>query len=106
MKAIITTILLVASLNIANATTPVSINQIEKFKFLVEAEASTKLTANIYDSNNVLMHTEYFISKKLFNFSNLEDGQYRLEIKNEKKQVISNKSFQIISETKRNLVSL
>jgi len=105
MKSLITSILLVAALNV-NAASPVSINQVQKLKFLVEAEAGYKLTANIYDSNDVLIHTEYFVSKKLFDFSNLGDGQYRLQIKNEKREVLSNKSFQIVSEVKRQVVSL
>ena len=105
MKSIITSILLVAALN-TNAASPVSINQVQKLKFLVEAEAGSKLVANIYDSNDVLIHTEYFVSKKLFNFSDLVDGEYRFEIKNERKEVISKKSFQIISEIKRQVVSL
>jgi hypothetical protein len=105
MKTLITSILLVAALNV-NAVSPVSINRVQKLKFLVEAETGYKLTANIYDSNDVLIHTEYFVSKKLFNFANLSDGAYRLEIKNERKEVVSTKLFQIISEVKREVVSL
>lgn len=104
MKSFITSILLVAALNV-NATSPVSIQSVGNFKFLIESPNS-KLTANIYNSNNELIHTEYFVSKKLFVLNNLIDGTYRIEVKNDRKEVVSTKSFKIVSETKRELVSL
>ena len=104
MKTIITSILLVAALNV-NAASPVSIHSIGKFKFLVESPNS-KLTTNIYNANGELIHTEYFVSKKVFALDSLSDGVYRIEVKNDKKEVVSTKSFQIVSETKRELVTL
>ena len=104
MKTIITSILLVAALNV-NAASPVSIHSIGKFKFLVESPNS-KLTTNIYNASGELIHTEYFVSKKVFALDSLSDGVYRIEVKNDKKEVVSTKSFQIVSETKRELVTL
>lgn len=104
MKSFITSILLVAALNV-NAASPVSIQSVGNFKFLVESP-NAKLTTNIYNSNNELIHTEYFVSKKLFVLNNLIDGTYRIEVKNDRKEVVSTKSFKIVSETKRELVSL
>jgi hypothetical protein len=104
MKTIITSILLVAALNV-NAASPVSIHSVGKFKFLVESP-NAKLITNIYNEDGELLHTEYFTSKKLFVLDSLSDGVYRIEVKNEKREVISTKSFKIVSETKRELVSL
>lgn len=104
MKTLITSILLVAALN-ANATSPVSIHSIGKFKFLVESP-NEKLIANIYNGDGELIHTEYFASKKIFSFDSSLDGVYRIEIKNEKKEIVSTKSFKIVTEIKRELVTL
>jgi hypothetical protein len=103
MKSLITSILLVAALN-ANAESPVLIHSVGKFKFLVESP-NTKLTTNIYNGDGGLIHTEYFVSRKLFVFDSLEDGVYRIEVKNEKKQVISTKSFKIVTEVKKELIT-
>jgi hypothetical protein len=104
MKSLITSILLVAALN-ANATSPVSIHSVGKFKFLVESP-NAKLTTNIYNGDGELIHTEYFVSRKLFALGSLEDGVYRIEVKNEKKEVISTKSFKIVTEVKKELITL
>jgi hypothetical protein len=104
MKTIITSILLVAALNV-NAASPVSIHSIGKFKFLVESP-NAKLITNIYNVNGELIHTEYFTSKKVFTLDGLADGEYRIEVKNDKKEVVSTKTFKIITEVKRELVSL
>lgn len=104
MKTIITSILLVAALNV-NAASPVSIHSVGKFKFIVESP-NAKLTTNIYNSNGELIHTEYFVSKKLFTLDGLADGEYRIEVKNEKREVVSTKTFKIFTEIKRELVSL
>jgi hypothetical protein len=104
MKTIITSILLVAALNV-NAASPVEIHSVGKFKFLVESP-NAKLITNIYNADGELLHTEYFTSKKLFVLDSLSDGVYRIEVKNEKRQVVSTKSFKIVSETKRELVTL
>jgi hypothetical protein len=103
MKTIITSILLVAALNV-NAASPVSIHSVGKFKFLVESP-NAKLTTNIYNADGELIHTEYFTSKKVFALDSLVDGVYRIEVKNEKREVVSSKSFKIVSETKRELVT-
>lgn len=104
MKTIITSIMLVAALNV-NAASPVSIHSVGKFKFVVESPNS-KLITNIYNENGEIIHTEYFVSKKLFVLDSLSDGVYRIEVKNEKREIVSTKSFKIVSETKRELVSL
>jgi hypothetical protein len=104
MKTLITSILLVAALN-ANAESPVSIHSVGKFKFLVESP-NAKLITNIYNEDGELIHKEYFVSRKLFVFDGLADGVYRIEVKNEKKQVVSTKSFKILTEVKRELINL
>ena len=104
MKTLITSILLVAALNV-NAASPVSIQSVGKFKFVVESP-NAKLTTNIYNGDGDLIHTEYFVSRKLFTLDSLSDGVYRIEVKNEKREVVSTKSFQIIRSRLSNFAFL
>jgi hypothetical protein len=85
---------------------PVSINQVGKMKFLVSAEPNSKLVVIISDADQNIIHQEAIESKKLFNFSSLVDGKYKLEIVNAKKQIIQTKTFNIRTETKRDLVAV
>lgn len=85
---------------------PVSINQVGKMKFLVSAESNSKLVVIIYDADQNIIHQEVIASKKLYNFANLLDGKYKMEILNAKKQVIQSKTFNILTEVKRDLVAV
>ncbi|MHA8091313.1 hypothetical protein V7S78_02225 [Aquirufa regiilacus] len=85
---------------------PVSINQVGRMKFLVSAEPNSKLVVIIYDADQNIIHQEVIASKKLYNFANLLDGKYKMEILNAKKQVIQSKTFNILTEVKRDLVAV
>ena len=85
---------------------PVSINQVGKMKFLVSAEPNSKLVVIIYDADQNIIHQEAIASKKLYNFANLLDGKYRMEILNANKQIIQSKTFNILTEVKRDLVAV
>jgi hypothetical protein len=85
---------------------PVSINQVGKMKFLVSAEPNSKLVVIIYDADQNIIHQEAIASQKLYNFANLLDGKYKMEIMNANKQIIQTKSFNILTEVKRDLVAV
>jgi hypothetical protein len=85
---------------------PVSINQVGKMKFLVSAEPNSKLVVIIYDADQNIIHQEAIASKKLYNFANLLDGKYKMEIMNANKQIIQSKTFNILTEVKRDLVAV
>lgn len=90
----------------AGLSLPVSINQVGRMKFLVSAEPNSKLVVIIYDADQNIIHQEVIASKKLYNFANLLDGKYKMEILNAKKQVIQSKTFNILTEVKRDLVAV
>lgn len=90
----------------AEVSLPVSINQVGRMKFLVSAEPNSKLVVIIYDADQNIIHQEVIASKKLYNFANLLDGKYKMEILNAKKQVIQSKTFNILTEVKRDLVAV
>ena len=90
----------------AEVTLPVSISQVGKMKFLVSTEPNSKLTIIIYDADQNIIHQEAIASQKLFNFASLVDGKYKLEIVNANKQVIQTKTFNILTEVKRDLVAV
>ena len=90
----------------AVVTLPVSIDQVGKFKFLVSAEPKSNLYVIIRDADNNIIHQEVISSKKLFNLASLVDGKYRLEIQNARKQVVTFKSFNILTETRRDMVAI
>jgi hypothetical protein len=85
---------------------PVSINQVGKMKFLVSAEPNSKLVVIITDADQNIIHREAIVNQKLYNFSNLLDGKYKMEIMNAKKQIIQTKTFNILTEVKRDLVAI
>jgi hypothetical protein len=91
---------------VTEVSLPVSINQVGKMKFLVSAEPNAKLVVIIYDADQNIIHQEAVASKKLYNFANLLDGKYKMEILNAKKQVIQTKTFNILTEVKRDLVAV
>jgi hypothetical protein len=90
----------------AEVTLPVSIDQVGKLKFLVSVEPKSNLYVIILDADNNIIHQEILSSKKLFNLANLVDGKYRMEIQNARKQVITSKKFNILTEIKHDLVAV
>ncbi len=90
----------------AEVTLPVSIDQVGKLKYLVSAEPKSNLYVIILDANNNIIHQEFITSKKLFNLASLVDGKYRMEILNTRKQVVTSKTFNILTEVKRDLVAV
>lgn len=85
---------------------PVSINQVGKMKFLVSTEPNSKLFVVIYDADEHVIHQDAISNRKLYNFGNLLDGKYRMEIRNANKQIIQTKKFNILTETKRDLIAI
>lgn len=85
---------------------PVSISQVGKMKFLVSAEPNSKLVVIIYDADQNIIHQESLKNNKLFNFASLLDGKYKMEIVNANKQIIQSKTFNILTEVKRDLVAV
>ena len=75
-------------------------------KFLVSAEPNSKLIVIIYDADQNIIHQESIASQKLYNFANLLDGKYKMEIMNANKQIIQSKTFNILTEVKRDLVAV
>lgn len=96
----------VSSANAADLSLPVSIDQVGKMKFLVSAETSAPMYVVIYDEDNNQITRELLSNKKLFNFSNLNDGQYKIMILDSRKNVIKSKTFNILTETKRDLIAI
>ena len=90
----------------AEVALPVSINQVGKMKFLVSTEPNSKLFVIIYDTDEQIIHQDAISSRKLYNFGNLLDGKYRMEIRNANKQLIQTKKFNILTETKRDLIAI
>ncbi len=90
----------------AEVSLPVSISQVGKMKFLVSAEPNSKLIVIITDADHNIIHQEFIASQKLYNFANLLDGTYKMEIMNAHKQIIQTKTFNILTETKRDLVAV
>jgi hypothetical protein len=96
----------VSAANGAEVTLPVSIDQVGKLKYLVSAEPKSNLYVIIFDADNTIIHQEVISSKKLFNLASLVDGKYRMEIQNSRKQVITSKTFNILTEIKRDLIAV
>lgn len=96
----------VSAANGAEVTLPVSIDQVGKFKFLVSAEPKSNVYVIIRDADNNIIHQEVISSKKLFNLASLVDGKYRLEVQNARKQVLTSKTFNILTEVKRDMVAV
>ena len=70
---------------------------IQSIPFLFESDEHSRRFMNSEIDN--------WLSKKVFALDSLVDGVYRIEVKNEKREVVSSKSFKIVSETKRELVT-
>ena len=90
----------------AELTSPVNIEQVGKMKFLVRAEPKSSLIVIIYDAENNILYNEQISSQKLFNFSDLSDGKYRMEVLDSRKKLVQSKSFNIQTEVKRDLVAI
>ena len=90
----------------AELTSPVNIEQVGKMKFLVRAEPKSFLTVIIYDTENNILYNEQISNQKLFSFSDLSDGKYRIEVLDSRKKLVQSKSFNIKTEVKRDLVAI
>ena len=90
----------------AELTSPVNIEQVGKMKFLVRAESKSSLTVIIYDTENNILYNEQISNQKLFSFSDLSDGKYRMEVLDSRKKLVQSKSFNIKTEVKRDLVAI
>jgi hypothetical protein len=75
-------------------------------KFLVRAEPKSSLIVIIYDAENNILHNELISTQKVFSFSDLSDGKYRIDILNSRKKLVQSKSFNIQTEVKRDLVAV
>jgi hypothetical protein len=75
-------------------------------KFLVVAEPKSNLIVMIYDSENNILYNEQISNQKLFSFSDLADGKYRIEVLSARKKLVQSKSFNILTEVKRDLVAI
>jgi len=110
-KNSIAAFMLAASMSITSTasalelTLPVNIEQVGKMKFLVRAEPKSSLTVLIYDAENNILYNEQISSQKLFSFSDLSDGKYRMEVLDPRKKLVQSKSFNIKTEVKRELVA-
>ena len=111
-KNYIAAFMLAATMSITSAasaaelTSPVNIEQVGKMKFLVRAESKSSLTVIIYDTENNILYNEQISSQKLFSFSDLSDGKYRMEVLDSRKKLVQSKSFNIKTEVKRDLVAI
>lgn len=96
----------VVSAHAAELTSPVSIEQVGKMKFVVGPNSKMNCQVIIYDGENNIIHSESISNKKLFSFTNLADGKYRMDILDGRKNMINTKSFTIQTEIKRDLVAI
>jgi hypothetical protein len=90
----------------ADFTSPVNIEQVGKMKFIVRAEPKSSFVVIIYDAENNILYNEMISTQKVFSFSNLSDGKYRMDIINSHKKLVQSKSFNIQTEVKRDLVAV
>lgn len=99
-------IMSIASAHAAELTSPVSIEQVGKMKIVVGPNSKLNCQVIIYDGENNIIHSETISNKKLFSFTNLADGKYRMDILDARKNMINTKSFTIQTEIKRDLVAI
>jgi len=95
--------------SVASATelsSPVSIEQVGKMKFKINAEPNANLVIIIYDADNNILYNELISNQKLFSFSDLADGKYKIDVLNNRKKLVQSKSFNIQTEVKRDLVAI
>jgi hypothetical protein len=110
-KNSITAFMFAAIMSVASAasavelTSPVNMEQVGKMKFLVRAEPKSSLVVIIYDAENNILYNEVISNQKVFSFSDLSDGKYRMDILNSHKKLVQSKSFNIQTEVKRDLVA-
>lgn len=111
IKNTVAAVLFAASLPVVSAANgaelplPVHIDQVGKMKFLISAEPKNSLSVVIYDGDNNIIHQEAISTKKLYNFANLADGNYRMEILDSHKNIVQKKAFHILTQTRRDLVA-
>ena len=87
----------------ATASVKTKIAQVNKslsFNVWVENTANKKVMIVVLDADKNEIHREYVSSKaekfaKTFDFSNLSDGKYTIEVVNSNVDVIDSKSFEI-----------
>jgi hypothetical protein len=94
----------VSAANGAELTLPVNIEFVVKLKYMVSVKAGA--TVIIYDAENNEIHKEGIASKKLFNLAGLSDGNYRIVVLDDHKNVLTSKSFTIKTEVKRDIVAM
>ena len=94
----------VSAANGAELSLPVNIESVGKLKYMVTVKAGA--TVVIYDGENNEIHKEGIASKKLFNLASLSDGNYRLVVLDDHKNVLTSKSFTIKTEVKRDIVAM
>lgn len=95
--------------SVASATelsSPVTIEQVGKMKFKINAEPNANLVIIIYDADNNILYNELISNQKLFSFSDLADGKYKIDVLNNRKKLVQSKSFNIQTEVKRDLVAI
>ena len=109
-KYTLTAFLFAASLSVASATfgaeltLPVNIESVGKLKYMVSAKAGA--TVVIYDGENNEIHKEGIATQKLFNLAGLSDGNYRMVVLDDHKNVLTSKSFTIKTEVKRDIIAM
>ncbi len=103
--SILTALLLVSSLISVKAADGTTITQIGKLSFAVAASPKTS-SVLILDSNGNLVHQEYLATNKLFKLDSLSDGKYTIKVLDTRKNSIAVKTFEIKSETKKDLIVL
>ena len=94
----------VSAANGAELSLPVNIESVGKLKYMVSVKAGA--TVVIYDGENNEIHKEGITTQKLFNLAGLSDGNYRMVVLDDHKNVLTSKSFTIKTEVKRDIVAM
>jgi hypothetical protein len=94
----------VSAANGAELSLPVNIESVGKLKYMVSVKAGA--TVVIYDGENNEIHKEGIATQKLFNLAGLSDGNYRMVVLDNHKNVLTSKSFTIKTEVKRDIVAM
>jgi len=92
--------------SLVKANESISINKVGAFKFAILIPARETANVIITDVNNAVIHQEYAINSKLFNFDQLADGEYKMTVLNGFKKVVETKSFKINTQVKKELVTI
>ena len=106
----IAAVLMAAGLSLSSAyagslNPSVKIESVGNLKFLVASDTQSGFVVKLYNDSNDLLHQESIHSKKMFNLVNLSDGNYRMEIYDLRKNLVSKKDFVIKTETKRDVIA-